>query len=263
MAAHQRTTGDAIWSTVWITGASTGIGRALALLLNEEARHVAVSARSREKLDELASNAKAISAYPLDVTDHAATELCVRRIEAGDGPIDLAVLNAGVWHMMDAKDLKISAVCDAVDVNLMGVYHALDALLPRMIARRRGHIAIVASVAGYRGLPKSIAYGPTKAALINLAETLKAELRPYDIVVSLVNPGFVDTPMTRGNPFPMPGLMPADKAAKELLAGLKRRRFEITFPRGFATAVKLLRLVPDRLYFWLVRRFILSRQDAV
>ena len=176
------------------------------------------------------------------------------RAEAG--PIDLAVLNAGTWKMMGVDDFDLAAIRRGVEVNYMGVVNALDALLPRMLERGRGHIAIVASVAGYRGLPNSLAYGPTKAALINLAETLQTELAPRGITVSVVNPGFVDTPMTRDNPFPMPGIIPAPEAAQALLAGLRRKRFEIAFPRGFAAAMKILRLLPNALFFWVVRRFI-------
>ena len=151
----------------------------------------------------------------------------------------------------------LAAIRKGAEVNLMAVMNALDALLPRMIKRRAGHIAIVASVAGYRGLPRSLAYGPTKAALINLAETLNAELAPHGITVSIINPGFVDTPMTQGNPFPMPGIVSARKAAEEILAGLTRGKFEIAFPRGFVFGMKLLKILPDWLYFPFIRRFIM------
>ena len=162
--------------------------------------------------------------------------------------------------MLDQGEIDIDAIRSGVEVNYMGVVNALAALVPRMRERGQGHIAIVASVAGYRGLPRATAYGPTKAALINLAETLKSELEPFGITVSVVNPGFVDTPMTSDNPFPMPGIMPADKAAQALLAGLEKRRFEIIFPRGFVYAVKLLRILPYRLFFWYVSRTMIDKK---
>jgi short-subunit dehydrogenase len=250
---------DRRWRTVWITGGSSGIGRELSRLIGSEAQYVAISARSIDKLQGAAATHAAIYAHPLDVTDEDAVERCVQEIEAAAGPIDLAVLNAGAWTLMSVTDFDLRSVRTGVDVNYMGVMNCLDAVLPRMLDRGHGHIAIVASVAGYRGLPRSLAYGPTKAALINLAETLNAELAPRGITVSLVNPGFVDTPMTRENPFPMPGLMTPEDAAKKTLKGLKAGKFEIVFPTGFGLAMKLLRLLPDPLYFWFVRRFILKQ----
>jgi len=247
------------WQVAWVTGASSGIGAELAQLLAARDTKVAISARTAGKLAaDAAANAR-LFAYPLDVTDASATAATIARIEAELGPIDLAVLNAGAWAMMDADRLDIAAIRTGVEVNYMGVMHALAMLVPLMVARGRGHIAIVASVAGYRGLPKSAAYGPTKAALINLAETLKSELGPKGIMVSVANPGFVDTPMTRDNPFPMPGIVTARFAAERMLEGLERRRFEIVFPRGFGLAMKLLRIVPDRLFFWYVTTFIQGR----
>ena len=244
------------WKTVWVTGASSGLGHELAKLLVCEAENVAVSARSEDILEDLANRFDAIAAYPVEVDDAESVANCVNQIEETFGPIDLAVLNAGTWQRMDAENIDLKSVRRGFEVNYMGVIHAVQAVLPGMIKHGRGHIAITASVAGYRGLPKSIAYGPTKAALINLAETLKVELAPLGIDVSLVNPGFVDTPMTRGNPFPMPGLMSASNAAQLMLKGLKRRQYEVAFPRGFVFVMKVLRLLPSAAYFWLIRRFV-------
>ena len=245
------------WKNVWVTGASSGIGRELTIAMEGEAARIAASARSVERLEELGAQCGNVSAHPVDVTDGDAVARCVEAIEASDGPIDLAVLNAGTWALMDAPELDLKAVRSGVEVNYFGVMNALDALIPRMVARGCGHIAIVASVAGYRGLPRSIAYGPTKAALINLAEILRLELQPHGITVSVINPGFVDTPMTRDNPFPMPGIISAQKAAETILAGLKKRKFEIAFPLGFAISMKLLRLMPTVLYFALIRKFVM------
>lgn len=247
------------WKTAWITGASSGIGLELARLLDGKVAHLAVSARSQDKLSKLAAQCKNVVSYPLDVTDANAVADSVGDIEAAAGPIDLAVLNAGVWQLMDVAELDLKAIRTGIEVNYMGVVHAIDALLPGMLARGAGQIAIVASVAGYRGLPRSAAYGPTKAALINLAETLRTELAPRGITVSVVNPGFVDTPMTRDNPFPMPNIISAKDAAQSLLAGLERRKFEIIFPRAFVFAMKLLRLLPNAMYFWVARTFLVKR----
>lgn len=248
------------WQTVWITGASSGIGRELALLMDGQAQHVAASARSADKLASLAEQGRNISSHVLDVTDPDAVAACVDAIEATNGPIDLAVLNAGAWTLMDAQELDLKAVRTGIEVNHMGVMNALAPLVPRMLERGRGHIAIVASVAGYRGLPRSIAYGPAKAALNNLAEILRLELEPRGITISVINPGFVDTPMTRDNPFPMPGIISAKQAAHHILTGLSQRRFEIAFPRGFVLVMKLLALLPAPLYFWLVRRVVMRGQ---
>ncbi|MDA7947071.1 MAG: SDR family NAD(P)-dependent oxidoreductase [Hyphomicrobiaceae bacterium] len=247
------------WNSVWITGASSGIGLELARRLDGTVPHVAISARSAGKLREAEKSGKNLAAYPLDVTDEKAVAACVENIEAIAGPIDLAVLNAGVWFPMEAEAFDLANVRKSIDINYMGVMNALGALLPRMIGRRSGHIAIVASVAGYRGLPKSLAYGPTKAALINVAESLKAELSPHGITVSVVNPGFVDTPMTEKNEFPMPGIVSVEEAARETLAGLEAGRYEIAFPKRFVLGMKLLRRMPNALFFWIVRTFILKK----
>jgi len=247
------------WKTAWITGASSGIGLELARLLDGKVTHLAVAARSQDKLSKLAAQCKNVVSYPLDVTDADAVVDSVGDIEAAAGPIDLAVLNAGVWQLMDVAEHDLKAIRTGIEVNYMGVVHAINALLPGMLARGAGQIAIVASVAGYRGLPRSAAYGPTKAALINLAETLRTELAPRGITVSVVNPGFVDTPMTRDNPFPMPNIISAKDAAQSLLAGLERRKYEIIFPRAFVFAMKLLRLLPNAMYFWVVRTFLSKR----
>ena len=246
------------WTTAWVIGASSGIGRELALLLSEQGSYVAASARSADKLKDLAEQAHKIGGYPLDVTDPESVKSSAADIEEASGPIDLVVLCAGAWTISDVAKIDVPAIRKGVEVNYMGAVHVLDAILPGMLARRQGHIVIVASVAGYRGLPRSLAYGPTKAALINLAETLNAELAPHGVKVSLVNPGFVDTALTRDNPFPMPAIMSANAAAKKLLAGLKSERYEIIFPRRFVYPMKLLRIVPNVVFFWIIRKFVLK-----
>lgn len=241
---------------VWITGASSGIGRALALRMAADGWTVAASARGADALSGLAAEAQGgrIRAFPLDVTDHAACVDVAGRIERGLGPIATAVLAAGTHLPVDARRFAVSDIRRLVEVNLMGVVHAVDAVLPGMAARRAGRIAIVSSVAGWRGLPTAAGYGATKAALINFAESLKFDLDHLGIVTQVVCPGFVRTPLTDRNPFPMPFLIEAEDAAERLYRGLRGDRFEIAFPRRFAMILRLLRLLPDRAYFPLLHR---------
>jgi len=245
-----------MWKTVWITGASSGIGYELAQLMADKANHVAVSARSTEKLETLQAAHSNIFCYPLDVTDQVATVASVNEITAQTGTIDLAILNAASWQLIDVTSFDPAAIRYGMDVNYMGVVNGVHAVLPQMLNDGKGHIAIVASTAGYRGLPRSGAYGPTKAALINLTETLRCELEPLGITISLVCPGFVDTPATRTNPFPMPGMITASAAAQAIISGLERRKYDVSFPWLFVFFMKLLRMVPNGIYFWLIRTFV-------
>lgn len=246
------------WRTVWIIGASSGIGAALAKLMDNRVGTVAISARSASDLEKVSAGSQTIAPYPLDITDEEAVARCYRKIEESHGPIDLVVLSAGTWQVVSPPDLDPQAFRKSMDVNFMGVVNVLAKAVPDMMGRGTGQIAIVSSVAGYRGLPKAAAYGPTKAALINLAESLYPELKAKGVSLSIVNPGFVDTPMTEVNDFPMPFLMPVDAAAEQLLQGLIRKRYEITFPRRFTWFMKLLRLLPNAVFFWIVRRFVLQ-----
>ena len=250
------------WGTAWIVGASSGIGRELALALSGRADRVAATARSAGKLDELTASKSNIGAYAADVTDAAGLAASVAAIEDAGGPVDLAIFCAAQWKMMKVQSLDRDAVAEVLDVNYMGVVNAIQAVLPGMLARRSGHLVIVALVAGYRGLPRSLTYGPTKAALINLAETLKIELESEGIAVSLVNPGFVDTPLTEGNPFPMPDLITAKQAAEHILAGLDAGRFEIAFPWRFTRVLKLLRILPYGAYFAIIRCTVAKRRKG-
>jgi short-subunit dehydrogenase len=235
---------------IWITGASSGIGRALALRLARDGRKVIASARSADALAALAKESPNIAAWPLDITDAAACETAVAGIEAAHGPLALAVLNAGTHKATPAADFRVGDIRLLVETNLMGAVHALAPLL----ARRTKHVAIVASVAGYSGLPTAAGYGATKAALINLCEALKPECDALGIKLQLVDPGFVKTPLTDKNDFPMPFLMDVDDAVDAFVKGLESDAFEIVFPRRFALILKFLRLLPYRLYFPLVKR---------
>jgi len=237
------------WKVVWITGASTGIGREIALRLATKGMRVAVSARSADKLSALAAASPNITAYPLDVVDLAASRATADRISLELGPIDLAILNAGVWLPMEAKAFDPELVTRALAVNYTGVTNALGSLIPAMVARKAGHIAIVASVAGYRGLPVAATYAPTKAALINLAETLYPELAEDNVMVTVINPGFVDTPMTKSNTFPMPFLISTEAAVDTIIKGLAKGKFEIVFPWRMMLLSKFVRLLPYRVFF--------------
>jgi short-subunit dehydrogenase len=242
------------WRTAWITGASTGIGRELAVKLARDGIRVAASARSADRLDELAGSQPGIVPVPVDVADRAAVVAAHRHVLATIGSVDLAVLNAGVWYPMAASDYDAERAAQSMTVNYLGIAHALEPLIPSMIAAGKGHLALVASVAGYRGLPKASAYAPSKAAVISLAEVLRLELSRHGITVSLVNPGFVETPMTAVNQFPMPYIIKAEDAADRILKGLARGKFEIAFPWQLVTMLKLLRLMPNSLYLRLARR---------
>lgn len=209
---------------VWITGASQGIGRALALEMARSGWQVFASARSEDSLAALAGEARtldgAIEAIPLDVTDPQAVSVAIAAIEDRFGPIDLAVLNAGTHEPLDGAAFEASALRRLVELNLMGTAHCLEGLISRFVARGRGRIAVVASVVGYRGLPTASAYGATKAGLINMCEALRVELAPHGIGVSVINPGFVKTPLTDRNSFEMPFLIEAEDAARRIAKGL-------------------------------------------
>lgn len=238
---------------VWLVGASTGIGRALAELLHRLGAQVIVSARQRAALEAFVHQHPGSLALPLDVTDAAAVRAATEAALAG-GPLDLVCYCAGYYQPMRATALDLPELLRHHEVNTVGALYLLDAVLPGLLARGRGHLSLVSSVAGYRGLPQSLAYGPTKAALINLAETLYLDLQPQGLGVSVINPGFVETPLTANNTFHMPALISPAQAAQAIVQGWSRGEFEIHFPKRFTRVLRLLRLLPYRLYFAAVRR---------
>jgi NAD(P)-dependent dehydrogenase (short-subunit alcohol dehydrogenase family) len=244
------------WSgrRVWVIGASTGIGAAIARELINAGARVALSARTRDRLEALAEGTDAVVA-PLDVTDRASVHAAAAAVRAGLGALDLVIVVAGTHSAMRADQFDHAQAEQLLKVNLHGPLNCLDAVLPTLLAQGHGGIALVASVAGYRGLPQALIYGPSKAALIHLAEVLYLDLHRRGIGVYLVNPGFVDTPLTQRNDFAMPALMAADKAARRTLEGIAAGRFEIHYPRRFTFWLKLLRVLPYPAYFWAVRRF--------
>ncbi|MBO6784521.1 MAG: SDR family NAD(P)-dependent oxidoreductase [Alphaproteobacteria bacterium] len=245
---------------IWITGASRGIGAEVARQLARAGWTVAVSARSDDELAELVGEANALNgeihAYPLDITD---AEACVRvfaDIEGAHGPLDTVLLNAGTHEPIDGTAFSVEPVRKLVEINLMGTVHCLAPVIERFVARTSGKIAVVSSVAGYRGLPTSSGYGATKAGLINMCEALRPELEMAGVTICCVTPGFVRTPLTDKNPFPMPFLMEVEDAAARIVRGLERDAFEITFPRRFTYMLKVLRMLPYALYFALTRRIV-------
>ena len=244
---------------VWLVGASSGIGAATASTLHARGAQVLVSARGAEALQAFVAahppgNGAAAQAWPLDVTDAAAVARTAQAILAR-GPLDLVMYCAGHYREMRATDMDLADLQRHLDINYIGALHVLDAVLPSMTARGRGHISLISSVAGFRGLPKSLAYGPTKAALTNLAETLYLDLQPLGLGVSVVHPGFVQTPLTAQNDFTMPALITPMQAAQAMIDGWGRGAFDIHYPKRFTRWMKLLRLLPYRAYFPAVRRF--------
>ncbi|MDO9439219.1 SDR family NAD(P)-dependent oxidoreductase [Hydrogenophaga sp.] len=244
---------------VWLVGASSGIGEATASALHARGAQVLVSARKAEALDAFVAthpmhNGAVAQAWPLDVTDAAAVTRTAREILA-QGPLDLVVYCAGHYREMRATDMDMADLQRHLDINYVGALHVLGAVLPSMTARGRGHVSLISSVAGFRGLPKSLAYGPTKAALTNLAETLYLDLNAVGLGVSVVHPGFVQTPLTAQNNFAMPALITPTQAAQSMVEGWARGAFDIHYPKRFTRWMKLLRLLPYRAYFPAVRRF--------
>lgn len=238
---------------VWLVGASSGIGEATASALHALGAQVLVSARSKVALERFVLNHPAAQAWPLDVTDAAAVNATARDILA-QGPLDLVVYCAGHYREMRATEMDMADLKRHMDINYLGALHVLDGVVPAMSARGRGHISLISSVAGFRGLPKSLAYGPTKAALTNLAENLYLDLQPLGLGVSVVHPGFVQTPLTAQNDFTMPALITPPQAAQAMIADWGRGVFEVHYPKRFTRWMKLMRLLPYRIYFPAVRR---------
>lgn len=230
----------------WVIGASSGIGAAVARELHARGAQVAISARRREKLEDVSGGRMIV--VPADVTDDAGLASAADRVREELGGIDLAVLCAGLWEQMDATEWDHDQFRRHVEVNLIGMGAAIAAVLPSMLARGQGRIVGVASVAGYRGIPGAEAYGATKAAQINLLEGLRAAVKRHGVTVTTVNPGFVRTEMTDANDFPMPFMIDADRAARAICTGIARGRAEIIFPLPMAVMMKIARLLPTRLW---------------
>ena len=238
---------------VWVVGASSGIGRATASRLHALGAVVVVSARNQAALDAFVTEHPGSHAMMLDVGDRGAVAGTLARVHALHGRLDLAMYCAGHYRPMRASEFDLGQMLLHLQVNYVGALHMLEVVLPTLIKQRSGHISLVASVAGYRGLPQALAYGPTKAALQHLADALFFDLRPLGIGVSVVNPGFVATPLTAGNDFEMPALLTPMQAANHIVGGWGKGCFEIDFPKRFSLWMRFLRLLPNKLYFATVR----------
>jgi NAD(P)-dependent dehydrogenase (short-subunit alcohol dehydrogenase family) len=239
--------------SVWVVGASSGIGRATAEALLQAGAKVAVSSRQETPLQALAQQYPHAWVVPADVTSLESLQDAAQQVQALQG-LDWVIYCAGHYQPLRADHYDLGQMMRHQDVNYLGALRLLDVVLPSLLSQQRGHVSLVASVAGYRGLPQSLAYGPTKAALIHLAEALYLDLQPSGIGVSVVNPGFVETPLTAQNDFHMPALIQPQEAARQMLAGWAAGDFEIHYPRRFTRVLKFLRCLPYRLYFQAVRK---------
>ena len=239
--------------SVWITGASAGIGRAVAIEMARRGWTVYATARRAEPLEALAVEQGKIIPVPGDVTKLEDMIAAVDRI-AQDGPLALAIFNAGIYKPMRAQTFSARDAKQTFDVNLTGVANGLEPVLQHMIERKQGHIALVASVAGYRGLPNAVAYSPTKSGLIAMAEALAMDLVDLGVRISVINPGFVETEATSVNEFKMPMLLQPEDAARRIVEGLAKPGFEIRFPWAFAAFLRLIGALPNRAYIWAVRK---------
>jgi short-subunit dehydrogenase len=242
--------------SAWIIGASSGIGSAVAHSLHQRGARVAVSARNAAGLAAFAEEHPQTCVLPLDVTAPEQVRLCAEALLRERGCPDLVLYCAGTYRAMTAKHFDAALAAHHMAVNYHGALHVLGAVLPPMLERGGGHLSLVGSVAGYRALPLALAYGPTKAALHYLGESLYLDLHARGLGVSVINPGFVATPMTADNAFRMPDLISPEQAAREILAGWARGAFEIHFPRRFTLRLKLLDLLPARLHFAAVRALV-------
>lgn len=243
------------WSrrVVWLVGASTGIGLAVAEQLHARGARVVISARNPLPLEAFELAHEGSLGIALDATDAAAMQRAVQRITAHFGRLDMAVYCAGHYKAMRATTFDLNDALLHNRVNYVGALHMLDAVLPGFLAQGSGHVSLISSVAGFGGLPMGLAYGPTKAALINLAEAIYMDLAPLGIGTSVINPGFVETALTAQNSFKMPALISTDEAARQILRGWHKGQFEIHFPKRFTLWLKALRLLPRWLYFKVVR----------
>lgn len=231
----------------WIIGASEGLGRSLARLLVAEGAKVILSARNADRLGELASELPNSRALPVDVTDASAVQKAANSV----GMIDGVVLCVGAYEPMPTAAWNTLDALKMINAHLIGSIHVLGHIVPEFCKRNQGDITIIGSLAGYRGLPNAIGYSASKAALRSLAETMRFDLRGTGVVVRLVNPGFIETRLTKKNNFSMPMIMTPEQAAKKVLKAMRRTRFRTDFPAPFSWFIRALDYAPD----WLVYRF--------
>jgi short-subunit dehydrogenase len=244
----------------WITGAGKGIGRNLAFVLAKQGWRVAVTSRTMSDLENLKNEcehfAGNIEIYPSDITLDVNIKNLVKKIELEIGPINLAILNAGTYIRFGVEKFCVEEFKKQIDINILGTVNCLAPVMESMLVRRKGHIVVMSSLTAYRGLPFASAYGASKAALTNMCESLKAELEKFNVNISVVHPGFVSTPLTKKNKFPMPFIVDSKFASDKILKGISSGKFEIAFPTRFALIMKGIRCMPYFLYFFIMRRML-------
>ena len=243
---------------VWVIGASSGIGEACTQALLLKGAKVALSSRRAERLNVIANTAKVDQTLviPLDVTDDIQLQDGYKTIVNTWGGIDLLLFVSGMYVPLRADNFDFKIAEKTIDANLLGPMRAVALVMPEMLKAHSGHIAIVGSVAGYSGLPKALAYGPSTAAIINVCENLYYDLLPTGVSMHMISPGFVATEATAKNDFEMPALISAEEAASEILTGIQQGEFDIHFPKRFSRFLNFLRILPYPIYFWIVRRFV-------
>jgi|TARA_B100001741_G_scaffold193919_1_gene159866 short-subunit dehydrogenase len=240
---------------IWITGASTGIGKALAIKFSQNGWKVAISARREALLNEIASENKNIFAFPFDVTDKEKCNSTFNLIKNKFDNIDLCVFSTGTWDPKKEKEIDVEQIENVMKINFFGTLNCIKSVESYFKTRGYGQISIVSSIAGYRGLPNSTGYGPSKSALNNLTESLYFDFKRHGVRVSLISPGFIKTPMTDKNDFKMPFLKSPEFAAEKIYNGLvNSKSFEIDFPKQLTITLKLLKILPIKLYFKIVER---------
>jgi NAD(P)-dependent dehydrogenase (short-subunit alcohol dehydrogenase family) len=241
--------------TIWITGGSTGIGKALAIRFANEGWNVAISARRENLLKELSDRFENISPFPLDVTDKENCKNIFNQVKEKFGDIDICFFSTGTWDPKKEKDIDVEQIEKVFKINFFGTVNSIKAVEEYYKNRNEGTIAIVSSIAGYRGLPNSTGYGPSKSALNNLAESLYFDFGRHNVRVCLVSPGFIKTPMTDKNDFKMPFLKTPEFAADKIYDGLvNKKSFEIHFPKELTLTLKFFSILPYKLYFYLVKK---------
>jgi len=241
--------------TIWITGGSTGIGKALAIRFANEGWNVAISARRENLLKELSDRYENISPFPLDVTDKENCKNIFNQVKEKFGEIDICFFSTGTWDPKKEKDIDVEQIENVFKINFFGTVNSIKAVEEYYKNRNEGTIAIVSSIAGYRGLPNSTGYGPSKSALNNLAESLYFDFGRHNVRVCLVSPGFIKTPMTDKNDFKMPFLKTPEFAADKIYEGLvNKKSFEIHFPKELTLTLKFFSILPYKLYFYLVKK---------
>jgi len=239
--------------TIWITGASTGIGKAVAIKFANKGWNVAISARRENLLKEISDNNENILSFPLDVTDKYNCKEVFKKIKNRFENIDICFFSTGTWNPKKEKDIDVEQIEDVFKVNFFGTLNCIKAVEEYFKNKKNGTISIVSSIAGYRGLPNSTGYGPSKSALNNLAESLYFDFKRSNVRICLISPGFIKTPMTDKNDFKMPFLKTTEYAAEKIYDGLiNKNDFEIHFPKSLTIILKILSFIPSKMYFSLV-----------